>query len=53
MFSNKNYMKNYMSSMFRNLLDLVMEFLAGLGGLWYGHRAVISNFPIVGSVYGW
>jgi len=33
MFSNKNYMKNYMSSMFRNLLDLVMEFLAGLGGL--------------------
>jgi len=31
-------MKNYMSSMFRNLLDLVMQFLAGLGGLWYGHR---------------
>ena len=26
-------LKNYMSSMFRNLLDLVMEFLAGLGGL--------------------
>jgi len=38
--------------MFRNLLDLVMQFLAGLGGLWYGHRAVISNFPIVGSAYG-
>ena len=30
-------MKNYMSGMFRNLLDLVMEFLAGLGGLRYGH----------------